>query len=175
MISCSFCELAWLPKHQRPILWLCLHAKQLSPANSEALNEPYPSWRNKGKNVGSPQKSAGRCDLDVFISIAAQMTFIKRRIDNAERYSFCKEQPWVNKGMTASLSFHFTVLAIVQRPCTSIPTSASPFVFGYWVACCVRENYGSAWFISASIPRKYTFTNTCVLNRTATASLWAKK
>lgn len=99
-------------------------------------------------------------------------TFTKRSSDNTDRYSFCKVQPWLKRGVTAFLSFHFTVLASVQGHYTSIPTTAFPRVFHHSVLCCVWKKYSTAWFISAAQPCKIYLIHTPTVIPVYLTELW---
>lgn len=126
-------------------------------------------------------KSTDGCDLDgrfFFYSCSTHThkhthrTFTKRSSDNTDRYSFCKVQPWLKRGVTAFLSFHFTVLASVQGHYTSIPTTAFPRVFHHSALCCVWKKYSTAWFISAAQPCKIYLIHTPTAIPVYLTELW---
>lgn len=97
---------------------------------------------------GESSKSTGRYNLGgVFFIVAARLLSISV---TRETYSSYNAQPRVNLGVTAFLSFHFTVLAWVQGQCTSIPIAAPPCGFHHSMPQCVGEKYSTARFISAT-------------------------
>lgn len=146
MISCNFCKLAGV------LFSVCLHARQREPpASSEVMDKPWHRVTLLGEQRKNYRESWSRC-----LSFFQHLQHTQQGIDDADRYSFCKEQPWVNKGVTASLSLRFTVLALLQGHYTSIPTSASPCVLHRSTLWSVWEKYSTGWFISATPSCKYT-------------------